>query len=47
MLILTEYWITGTRSAEYLWDDVSQDWMDDAVSENGAGIKVIKPKETG
>lgn len=44
MLILTEYWITGGRSAKYLWDDVSQDWMDDAVSEKSLGIKVIKPK---
>ena len=44
MLILSEYWITGGRSAKYLWDDVSQDWMDAAVSEKGLGIKVIKPK---
>lgn len=44
MLILTEYWITGGRSVRYLWDDVSQGWMDDAVSEKGLGIKVIKPK---
>lgn len=44
MLILSEYWITGGRSAKYLWDDVSQDWMDDAASEKGLGIKVIKPK---
>jgi hypothetical protein len=39
-----ELWITGGRSAKYLWDDVSQHWMDDAASEKGLGIKVIKPK---
>lgn len=44
MQIMTQYWLTGERSAKYLWDDVSQDWMDDAVSEKGVGIKVIKPK---
>ncbi|MFM8495949.1 MAG: hypothetical protein ACKOEM_10570 [Planctomycetia bacterium] len=44
MLILTEYGVTGQRSSKYLWDDISQDWMDDEVAEKGLGIKVIKPK---
>lgn len=43
MQVLTEYWLTGERSAKYLWDDVSRNWMDDAVAEQGLGIKVIKP----
>jgi hypothetical protein len=44
MQILTEYWLTGERSARYVWDDVSRDWMDDAVAKRGLGIKEIKPK---
>ena len=44
MLILTEYWITGGRSANYSWDDIPRDWIEEAAAEHGTGIKVIKPK---
>jgi hypothetical protein len=44
LVIMTEYLATGLRSAKYSWDDISQDWMDEAVAEKGTGIKVIKPK---
>jgi hypothetical protein len=44
MQLLTEYWLTGERSTKYLWDDVSREWMDDAVAKRGLGIKEIKPK---
>lgn len=44
MVILTEYWATGLRSAKYSWDDISRDWIEEAVAEQGTGIKVIKPK---
>ena len=44
MVILTEFWANGLRSAEYSWDDISQEWMEEDVAQKGTGIKVIKPK---
>jgi hypothetical protein len=44
MVILTEYWATGLRSATYAWDDVSQDWIDEEAAGLGRGIKDITPK---
>jgi hypothetical protein len=44
MIILSEYWATGARTAKYGWDDISQGWLDDEIAEKGLGIKVIKPK---
>ena len=44
MVILTEYWATGLRSAKYSWDDVSRDWIEEDVEKKGTDIKVIKPK---
>lgn len=44
MVILTEYWATGLRSAKYSWDDISRDWIDEDVAQQGTGITVIKPK---
>ena len=44
LAIMTQYWATGTRSAKFAWDDVSQSWMDDEIAEKGLGIKQIKPK---
>ena len=44
MVILTEFWVTGLRSAAYNWDDVSQEWLEDDLAQQGTGIKQIKPK---
>jgi hypothetical protein len=44
MVILTEFWATGLRSAAYSWDDVSQEWLEDDMAQQGTGIKQIKPK---
>lgn len=44
MVILTEYYATGLRSAKYGWDDVSGLWIDEETAEKGGHITVIKPK---
>jgi len=44
LAIMTEYLATGLRSANYDWDDVSQDWIDEAVAKKGTGITVIQPE---
>jgi hypothetical protein len=46
LAIMTEYWATGLRSTHYAWDDVSSDWIDADLRENGRGIKVIRPKRS-
>jgi len=44
LAIMTEYLATGLRSAHYDWDDVSRDWIDEAVTQKGTGITVIQPE---
>jgi len=44
MVILTEYLATGLRSATYVWDDLTDAWMEDEMADNDAGITIIKPK---
>ncbi len=43
-VILSEYWATGARSAKYVWDDVTQNMLEEAAEEDGMRLKVIKPK---
>jgi len=45
LAIMTEYWMTGQRSARYAWDDVSQAWINDENEEKGMIIKVITPRQ--
>jgi hypothetical protein len=44
MAVMLEYWATGSCSRKYLWDDVSQSWIDREAQEKPEGIQVIKPK---
>lgn len=43
-VILSEYWATGARSTKYVWDDVTENLLEEAAEERGLGIKTIKPK---
>ena len=45
LVILTEYWLTGELSAKFGWDDLTSDWLAQAVASADRGIKEIKPKK--
>jgi len=43
LAIMVQYAATGTRSGQYLWDDVSDSWIEEEAAKFGK-IQQIKPK---
>lgn len=45
LVVLTEYWATGELSAKFDWDDLTAEWISNALEAADPRIKEIKPKK--